>query len=35
MADVLAMRGEYRVKTWAMLIWKCQTSMLTNKEFCH
>ena len=34
MADVLAVRDEYRARTWAMLIRECQSSGLTNKEFC-
>ena len=34
MADVLAVRDEYRAQTWAMLIRECQSSGLTNKEFC-
>jgi putative transposase len=34
MADVLAVRDEYRAQTWAMLIQECKTSGMTNKEFC-
>ena len=34
MADVLAVRDEYRAQTWAMLIQESKTSGLTNKEFC-
>ena len=34
MADVLAVRDEYRAQTWAMLIQECKSSGLTNKEFC-
>ena len=34
MADVLAVRDEYRAQTWAMLIRECQSSGLTNREFC-
>lgn len=34
MADVLAVRDEYRAQTWAMLIQESRTSGLTNKEFC-
>lgn len=34
MADVLAMRDEYRAQTWAMLIQESKTSGLTNREFC-
>ena len=34
MADVLAVRDEYRAQEWAMLIQECKASGLTNKEFC-
>ena len=34
MADVLAVRDEYRAQTWTMLIQESKTSGLTNKEFC-
>ena len=34
MADVLAVRDEYRAQTWAMLIQESKTSGLTNKKFC-
>ena len=34
MADVLAVRDEYRAQSWALLIQECQASGLTNKEFC-
>ena len=34
MADVLAVRDEYRAQSWALLIQECQSSGLTNKEFC-
>ena len=34
MADVLAVRDEYRAQTWARLIQECKTSGMTNKEFC-
>jgi len=34
MADVLAIRDEYRAQTWAMLIQECKTSGMTNREFC-
>ena len=34
MADVLAVRDEYRAQTWAMLIQECKASGMTNKEFC-
>ena len=35
MADVLAVRDEYRAQTWAMLIQECNNSGLTKREFCH
>ena len=34
MADVLAVRDEYRAQTWAMLIQECNSSGLTKREFC-
>ena len=34
MADVLAVRDEYREQQWAVLIQECSASGLTNKEFC-
>lgn len=34
MADVLAVRDEYRVQSWAMAIQECNASGLTNREFC-
>ena len=34
MADVLAVRDEYRAQTWAMLIQECNNSVLTKREFC-
>lgn len=34
MADVLAVRDEYRAQSWAMLIWECNNSGLTKREFC-
>ena len=34
MADVLAVRDDYRVQTWAMLIEECSNSGLTKREFC-
>lgn len=34
MADVLAVRDEYRAQTWAGLIQECNTSGLTKREFC-
>ena len=34
MADVLAVRDDYRVQTWAMLIEECSNSGPTKREFC-
>lgn len=34
MADVLAVRDEYRAQTWAVLIQECKASGMTNKDFC-
>ena len=34
MADVLAVRDEYRAQQWAMLIQECKVSGMSNKEFC-
>lgn len=34
MADVLAVRDEYREQAWAMLIQECNSSGLTKREFC-
>ena len=34
MADVLAVRNEYRAQNWAMLIQECNNSGLSNREFC-
>lgn len=34
MADVLAVRDEYRAQIWAMLIQECNNSGLTKREFC-
>ena len=34
MANVLAVRDEYRAQNWAMLIQECKASGMTNKEFC-
>ena len=34
MADILAVRDEYRAQTWAMLIQECNSSGLTKREFC-
>ena len=35
MADVLAVRDDYRAQTWATLIQECNNSGLTKREFCH
>ena len=34
MADVLAVRDEYRAQQWAILIQECKASGMSNKEFC-
>ena len=34
MEDVLAVRDEYRLQSWAEIIQECQASGLTNREFC-
>jgi transposase-like protein len=34
MADVLAVRNEYRLQSWTETIRECRESGLTNKEFC-
>ena len=34
MADVLAMRDEYRAQNWTMVIQECSNSGLSNREFC-
>ena len=34
MADVLAVRDQYRAQNWAMLIQECNNSGLTKREFC-
>ena len=34
MADVLAVRDEYRTQNWAMVIQECSDSGLSNREFC-
>ena len=34
MADVLAVRDQYRAQNWAMLIQECSNSGLTKREFC-
>ncbi len=34
MADVLAVRDKYRAQNWAMVIQECNSSGLSNREFC-
>ena len=34
MANVLAIRDEYRAQTWAILLQECRASGMTNKDFC-
>ena len=34
MADVLAVRDEYRAQNWATVIRECSSSNLSNREFC-
>lgn len=34
MANALEVRDAYRAQSWALLIRECQSSELTNKEFC-
>lgn len=34
MADVLAVRDEYRAQSWAMVIQECSASGLSKREFC-
>ena len=34
MADVLAVRNEYRLQSWMEIIRECQESGLSNREFC-
>lgn len=34
MADVLAVRDEYRLRNWMEIIRECQNSGLSNREFC-
>ena len=34
MADVLAVRNEYRMENWSALIQECNVSGLSNREFC-
>ena len=34
MADVLAVRDEYRAQNWAVVIQECSSSGLSNRDFC-
>ena len=34
MADVLAVRNEYRLQSWMEIIRECDESGLSNREFC-
>ena len=34
MADVLAMRSEYRLQQWAQVVKACNASGLSNREYC-
>ena len=34
MEDVLAVRDHYRAESWMALIQECQSSGLSNKEYC-
>ena len=34
MADVLAVREEYRLKEWTEVYRRCRESGLSNREFC-
>ncbi len=34
MADVLAVRDKYRAQNWATVIQECNSSRLSNREFC-
>jgi len=34
MADVLAVRNEFRLQNWMEIIRECQESGLSNREFC-
>lgn len=34
MADVLAVRDEYRLREWAQIHRRCRESGLSNREFC-
>ena len=34
MADVLAIRDDYRLQTWAQTVQACRNSGMTNRAFC-
>ena len=34
MAEVLALRSEYRLQQWAQVVRECNTSGLSNREYC-
>ena len=34
MADVLAVRDEYRAQQWAIVVQECRSSGMTNREYC-
>ena len=34
MAEVLALRSEYRLQQWAQVVKSCNTSGLSNREYC-
>ena len=34
MADVLAVRDEYRAQQWAMVVQECRSSGLSKREYC-
>ena len=34
MAEVLAIRSEYRLQQWAQVVKECKDSGLSNREFC-
>ena len=34
MADVLAVRNEYRLQSWMEIIRECEESGLSNREYC-
>ena len=34
MADILALRNEYRLQSWMEIIRECEESGMSNREFC-